>query len=121
MNRKLLTIFFAVILTLTFATLACGGEEAAEEAVPTPKKKSTVQILGKSTPYAGKEKSAAEHIEVKKDEPKEEAKAEPKAEVSDSTGAAEVAELASRDVSRERTFITFQGGSEGRHTDHELW
>ena len=37
------------------------------------------------------------------------------------TGAAEVAELAARDVSRERTFITFQGGSEGRHTDHELW
>ena len=26
-----------------------------------------------------------------------------------------------KSVPREHTFITFQGGSEGRHTDHELW
>jgi len=118
MNRKLLTLVLAVILTLTLTLVACGGDDAAEQAAaPTPKKKSEVKILGKSTPYAGKEKTAAEHIEVKKEEPKKE---EPKAEASGASGAAEVAELAARDVSRERTFITFQGGSEGRHTDHEL-
>ena len=92
MNRKLLTIVFAVILTLTFATVACGGDEAAEEAAvaPTPKKKSNVQILGKSTPYAGKEKSAAEHIEVKKEEAKEDDHDHEDGEEhhSDSTGAA---------------------------------
>ncbi len=40
MNRKRLTIVFAVIVTITFATVACVGDEAAEGAAvaPTPKK-----------------------------------------------------------------------------------
>ena len=63
---------FRLILTLTLATVACGGDEADEPAAaPTAKKRSDVQILGKSTPYKGEEKKAAEHMEVKKkEEPK---------------------------------------------------
>ena len=133
MNRKPLIIVLATLLTLTLATIACGGETEIQtveviKEVPVEKeviKEVEVEKVVVQEKVVVEEKIITEEGEtktvevVKVVEREVEVEAPPK--WSGITGAAEVAELAGRDVSRERTFITFQGGSEGRHTDHELW
>ena len=95
MSKKLLSLMLAVLMSLSLVMVACGGDDEAEETSSSSSSSSAakeeVKILEKSTQPAKKEESA-----------------------SSSSGGL-------KSVDRAKTFITFQGGSEGRHTDHELW
>ena len=97
MNRKYLSLMLAALMSLSLVMVACGGDDdedtSTSTAAPAAKKADTseVKIIEKSTPYTEKKEEAAA-----------------------SSGGLKA-------VPREKTFITFQGGSEGRHTDHELW
>jgi len=95
MSKKLLLLMLTALMSLSLVMVACGGDDDAEETSSSSSSSSSdsseVEIIEKSTPYTDKEEST-----------------------SSSSGGL-------KDVAREKTFITFQGGSEGRHTDHELW
>ena len=91
MSRKLLSLMLAALMSLSLVMVACGGDDEAEETASSSSSSSSEEV---------------EIIEKSTPYPEEEESA--------SSGGL-------KSVPREHTFITFQGGSEGRHTDHELW
>ena len=91
MSRKLLSLMLAALMSLSLVMVACGGDDAEE------------------TASSSSSSSSSEEVEII-----EKSTPYPEKEESASSGGLKT-------VPREHTFITFQGGSEGRHTDHELW
>ena len=93
MSRKLLSLMLAALMSLSLVMVACGGDDDAAE----------------ETTSSSSSSSSSEEVEIL-----EKSTPYPEEEESASSGGL-------KSVPREHTFITFQGGSEGRHTDHELW
>ena len=91
MSRKLLSLMLAALMSLSLVMVACGGDDEAEETTSTTSS------------------SASEEVEIL-----EKSTPYPEKEESASSGGLKT-------VPREKTLIYFLGGSEGRHTDHELW
>ena len=83
----------AALMSLSLVMVACGGDDDAAE----------------ETTSSSSSSSSSEEVEIL-----EKSTPYPEEEESANSGGL-------KSVPREHTFITFQGGSEGRHTDHELW